>query len=70
MKGDGGAVGWTQNAAALHRWMVSGPEMANSIGDFESSIMKRQDKNLLHNEQMKHAQIVFVRDVKVLSESN
>ena len=24
VKGDGGAVGLTENPAALHRWMVSG----------------------------------------------
>lgn len=28
VKGDGGAVGLTENLAALRRWMVSGPEMA------------------------------------------
>ena len=26
---DGGAVGLTENPAALRRWMVSGPEMAS-----------------------------------------
>ena len=30
-KGDGGAVGLTENPAALRRWMVSGPEMARLI---------------------------------------
>lgn len=28
VKGDGGAVGLTENPSALRRWMVSGPEMA------------------------------------------
>ncbi len=32
VKGDGGAVGLTENLAALRRWMVSGPEMARLIG--------------------------------------
>ena len=32
VKGDGGAVGLTENPAALRRWMVSGPEMARLIG--------------------------------------
>ena len=31
VKGDGGAVGLTENPAALRRWMVSGPEMARLI---------------------------------------
>ena len=28
VKGDGGAVGLTENSNALRRWMLSGPEMA------------------------------------------
>ena len=38
MKDDGGAVGLTESPAALQRWMVSGPEMARLINDFEASI--------------------------------
>ena len=33
VKGDGGAVGLTENPAPLRRWMVSGPEMALLIGE-------------------------------------
>ena len=29
VKGDGGAVGLTENPATLHRWMVFGPELTN-----------------------------------------
>lgn len=32
-KDEGGAVGLTENPAALRRWMVSGPEMARVIGE-------------------------------------
>ena len=28
MKGDGGAVGLTENPAALKRWMLAGPDIA------------------------------------------
>lgn len=38
VKGDGGTVGLTENHAALRRWMVSGPEMARLIGEFEASL--------------------------------
>jgi len=31
VKGDGGAVGLTENPMALKRWMVSGPEIARVI---------------------------------------
>ena len=32
VKGDGGAVGLTENPSALKRWMICGPEMARLIG--------------------------------------
>ena len=38
VKGDGGAVGLTENPAALLRWMISGPEMARFVGDFLQDI--------------------------------
>ncbi len=37
VKGDGGAVGLTQNPEALKRWMVAGPEMARVTAQFEAS---------------------------------
>ena len=43
MKGDGGAVGLTESPAALQTWMVSGPEMARLINDFEASIHHSKD---------------------------
>ena len=66
MKGDGGAVGLTENPAALRRWMVSGPEMARVVGEFEASTEKRKKTDTLHHEQAKHAQMAFARDVKAL----
>ena len=44
VKGDGGAVGLTENPAALRRWMVSGPEMARLIGEFEVSTKKIENR--------------------------
>ena len=61
MKGDGGAVGLIENPAALRRWMVSGPEIARLIGEFEYSTKKQQDVNTFHHEQKKHVQIAFTR---------
>ena len=60
VKGDGGAVGLTENPASLHHWMVSGLEMARIIGEFEISTKKRKDKDV---------QMAFARDVKALSEA-
>ena len=38
VKGDGGAIGLTENSSQLMRWMVAGPEMARVIGEFEDSV--------------------------------
>ena len=65
VKGDGGAVGLTENRAALHRWMVSGPEMARVIAKFQAtSQTKKADHK--HHEQTKHTQVAFARDVRSL----
>ena len=42
VKGDGGAVGLTENPSALLRWMVAGPEMARVVSEFFRS-MDRMD---------------------------
>ena len=47
--------------------MVSGPEMACAIGEFEGSIKKMQDMDYCHHEQKKHTQTAFAQDVKSLS---
>ena len=61
------AVGLTENQAALRRWMVSGPEKASVIGEFEGSIQKKKDMDHRHHEQNRHAQKAFARDVQFLS---
>ena len=68
VKGDGGAVGLTENPAALRRWMVSGPEMARVFAEFQATA-ETQTKNtdFRHHEQTKHTQMAFARDVKSLS---
>ena len=68
VKGDGGAVGLTENPAALRRWMVSGPEMARLIGEFEVSTKKRNKTDFRHHEQRKHAQMTFGRDITSLTD--
>ena len=67
VKGDGGAVGLTENPAAMRRWMVSGPEMSRVIREFQASADNKTHRTgILHHEQTKHAHMVFVRDVKSL----
>ena len=37
VKGDGGAIGLTEDPSALRRWMVSGPEVSRLVDEFERS---------------------------------
>ena len=68
VKGDGGAVGLTENPAALRRWMVSDPEIARVIAEFQATADIRTKKtDLRHDEQTKHTQLAFAREVKSLS---
>jgi len=67
VKSDGGAVGLTENSAALHRWMVSGPEMARLVEEFQSSVEKKQNTESCHHEQKQHKQSAFANDVKALT---
>ena len=63
VKGDGGAVGLTENASALRRWMVSGPEMARLVNEFEADIAtesRRNQDNSKHHEQSKSTQVTFL----------
>ena len=43
VKDDGGAVGLPDIPAALTRWMVSGPQMARVINEFEASTEKEKE---------------------------
>ena len=51
IKGDGGAIGLTENPAALRRWMVAGPAIARIIAEFENESFS--NKSEVHHEQTK-----------------
>ena len=69
VKGDVGAIGLTENPAALRRWMVSGPEMARVIREFEMSTEKKKSTDFCHHEETKHVQKAFKRDVDCLAKT-
>ena len=48
LKGQGGAVGLTENPAAL-RWMVAGPELSWMVEEFEGSFTVSKERD--HHEQ-------------------
>ena len=68
VKWDVGAVGLTENPAALYRWMVSGSEMTRIIEEFEDSIEKKQNAYCSYQEQKKHdVQMAFAKNVQALT---
>ena len=67
VKGDGGAVGLTENPAALRRWMVAGPEMASLVIQFEDNAdMHTVSDDERHHEEMPSVQKRFSDEVKAL----
>ena len=62
-------MGLTENASALQRWMVSGPEMAHIIEEFQAStdnIGTATDTR--HHEESNPVQVSFAEDVQSLTD--
>ncbi|KAE8746646.1 hypothetical protein FOCC_FOCC006630 [Frankliniella occidentalis] len=68
IKGDGGAVGLTEDPDALRRWMLAGPEVQRLIADFEIDALS-QSESELHHEQYQSYQNNFRAKVLALKES-
>ena len=66
IKGDGGAVGLTENPAALRRWMIAGPGIARLVEEFEEGYDDDSSDSGGHHEQTKSVQDKFVKDVRSL----
>ena len=67
IKGDGGAVGLTDNPSALRRWMISGPEVARVISEFEAAVNPQGTQTVtLHHDQIPSVQQSFLKNVKAL----
>jgi len=68
VKGDGGAVGLTENPSALRRWMLSGPELARLVNEFEAEMNVEVNRQVptQHHEVQTSFQVSFTRDVKAL----
>ena len=69
VKGEGGAVGLTENPNALRRWMLSGPEMARLVNEFEAGMVPDTgtEENSKHHEEHRSFQVSFFKDVKSLA---
>ena len=64
VKGDGGAVGLTENPSALLRWMVAGPELCRMVEEFVTDTSRKESTK--HHEQTPSAQASFANEVTSL----
>ena len=65
IKGAGGAIGMTENDAALQRWLVSGPEIARMINEFERIFDNYHDPQILeHHDSSLSNLLKFKQNVK------
>ena len=74
VKGDGGAIGLTENSTQLRRWMIAGPEVARLVNEFQlsteaSELNQLKVIQLPHHEQTKADQTKFKKEVLSLCET-
>lgn len=69
VKGDGGAIGLLDNESALLRWMITGPELARLLNEFQSSTEEHEDNDIRHHSQTSSIQQRFAEDVMQLTSS-
>lgn len=66
VKGDGGAIGLTEDPAALRRWMVAWPEISRFIDEFTGLCGNVNEKREKHHEETHAAQKDFYTKVNRL----
>ena len=66
VKGDGGALGLTENPGALRRWMLAGPEITRIIAEFEDQLTTEDVEETRHHEQQGAVQKTFFEQVTAL----
>ena len=70
MKRSGGVIGITNNPAALRTWMLSGPELARCVNEFQDEYFNEdgEHKNT-HHDQAHSIQAIFEKQVIDLAET-
>lgn len=64
IKGDGGAIGVTEDPSALRRWMFGGPEVSHLVAKYDVlSGAKDATRSTSHHEQTIPAQRIFLEKV-------
>lgn len=68
VKSKGGIIGLTENPIALQRWMISGPEQARLLTEFESQYLESEDPevNFRHHEEGLSTQQSYKKQVTSL----
>ena len=66
VKGEGGAVGLTNNPSALRRWMIAGPEIARMVEEFEKQAFRGEATDVDHHERLPSFQVTFSAQVNEL----
>ena len=64
IKGEEGAVGLTDDPAALRRWLIAGPEIARVVNEFETTFLSHKADDVCHHEQVPSIQTAFEKDVR------
>lgn len=59
VKGEGGAVGLTENPSAFNKWMLAGPEQARLLTEFEDQCVNSPDDDQHHHEEGLSTQKTF-----------
>ena len=59
VKGSGGAVGLTENPSAFRKWMVSGPEQARLLKEFEDDYLQNDSECSYHHDEGFSTQRIF-----------
>ena len=63
VKDTGGATGLTENANALARWIIAGPEIAIVVQEFESKSKDSPRDKLRHHDQSSNVQHKFKYEI-------
>ena len=67
VKGEGGAVGLTEDPQALERWLVAGHEISRLILEFENSFQSVESQtSKRHHEQNPNTRKTFAKDANAL----
>lgn len=67
IKGDGGAIGVTEDPSALRRWMVAGPEVSRLVSEYEAA-SEAKDATVntsIHEQTMKTPKEFLYKAVKL-----